>query len=181
MRRLVAVLQMGLAFLVFLAPLLFLAVLMAAVDGITRTRACPRRLQRLPRTSTLGSGWMHPVLASDAERDGALQAISYAVGEGRLSFDDAEQRIGSVLHSRHRHELAELVGDLPPQAPPELSTSESPLPLRLGMLGLVALSVLAAVIVQAVAGLWELWPVAVVCCGVWGVLPRRSPRTECDR
>jgi hypothetical protein len=36
-----------------------------------------------------------------------------------------------------------------------------------------AVVVLAAALVQAVAGLWEIWPLAVITLGVSALLPRR--------
>jgi hypothetical protein len=115
----------------------------------------------------------HPVLASDLERDQTLQTISHAVGEGRLNLDEAEPRIEAVLHSRHRHELGGLVGDLPQPALSEPGHRGGFSPLRLGLLAVAAITILAAVVVQAVAGLWELWPVAVAGSGLWAARPRR--------
>jgi PadR family transcriptional regulator, regulatory protein PadR len=118
-------------------------------------------------------GQAHAVLASDLEREQALQAISHAVGEGRLKLDEAERRIEAALCSRHRHELAGLVGDLPQPALSEPGTGGGSSPLSAGLVGLAAVTILAAVVVQAVAGLWELWPVAVAGCGLWAARPRR--------
>jgi PadR family transcriptional regulator, regulatory protein PadR len=119
-------------------------------------------------------GQVHPVLASEHEREQTLQTVSHAVGEGRLNLDEAELRIEAVLHSRHRHELAGLVGDLPPQpALSEPGKCWGSSPVRLGLLALAAVTILAAAVVQAVAGLWELWPAAVVGCGLWAARPRR--------
>jgi PadR family transcriptional regulator, regulatory protein PadR len=118
-------------------------------------------------------GQAHPVLASDLEREQALQTISHAVGEGRLNLGEAKRRIEAVLHSRHRHELAGLVGDLPQPALSEPGNRWNSSPRRLGLLALAAITILAAVVVQAVAGLWELWPVAVAGSGLWAARPRR--------
>jgi Domain of unknown function (DUF1707) len=117
-------------------------------------------------------GQAHPVLASDLERDQTLQTISHAVGEGRLNFDEAERRIEAVLHSRHRHELAGLVGDLPQPALSEPGNRRGSSLLPLGLLALAAITILAAVVVQATAGLRELWPVAVAGSGLWAARPR---------
>jgi PadR family transcriptional regulator, regulatory protein PadR len=118
-------------------------------------------------------GQAHPVLASDLEREQALQTISHAVGEGRLNLHEAERRIEAVLHSRHRHELAGLVGDLPQPALSEPGNRWGSSPLRAGLAGLAAVTIIAAAVVQAVASLWELWPVAVAGCGLWAARPRR--------
>jgi hypothetical protein len=115
-----------------------------------------------------------PVLASDLEREETARLVSHAVGEGRLSLEEGGQRIDAVLRSRHRHELVGLVADLPSGVP--ATTTARPFtsaPLRLGLLAVAAALVLAAVLVQAVAGLWELWPLAVVAVGAPALLPRR--------
>jgi fatty acid desaturase len=83
------------------------------------------------------------------------------------------QRIDAVLRSRHRHELADHVADLPSPVPrtsarPFLSARQ-----RVGFLPVAAAVVLAAVLVQAFAGLWELWPLAVVAVGASTLLVRR--------
>jgi hypothetical protein len=116
------------------------------------------------------------VLASDLERDEAANLVSQAVGEGRLSIEEGLQRIDAVLRSRHRHEIGSLVVDLPTRAS---ATTTQPFiftPLRVGLLTVAAAVVFAAVLVQALVGLWELWPLAVVALGGSTLLPRRSTR-----
>ena len=115
---------------------------------------------------------MPPVLASDRERDGAASLVSQAVGEGRLSIEEGVQRIDAVLRSRHRHELAVHVADLPSPAPRTYTRPFISTPQRVGFLVVAAAVVLSAVLVQAVAGLWELWPLAVVTVGA-STLPTR--------
>ncbi len=114
-----------------------------------------------------------PVLASDLEREEATGLVSHAIGEGRLSFEEGGQRIDAVLRSRHRHELAGLVADLPSPGPATAARPFISTPLRLGLLGVAAAALLAAVLVQAMAGLWELWPLAVAAFGASALLPRR--------
>jgi hypothetical protein len=46
----------------------------------------------------------------------------------------------------------------------------------MGLLIVVAAVIFAAVLVQALVGLWELWPLAVVAVGATTLLPRRSTR-----
>jgi hypothetical protein len=114
-----------------------------------------------------------PVLASDLEREKATSLVSHAIGEGRLSLDEGGQRIDAVLRSRHRHELDRLVADLPPAGPATAVRPFTLRPLRLGLLAVAAAALLAAVLVQALVGLWELWPLAVVAFGASALLPRR--------
>ena len=114
-----------------------------------------------------------PMLASDLERDQTATLISQAVAEGRLSIEEGLQRIDAVLHSRHRHQLADHVADLPS---PAQRASARPLDnarQRLGSLPIAAVVVLAAVLVQVLAGLWEVWPLAVVAVGASPLLIRR--------
>jgi len=106
-----------------------------------------------------------PVLASDSERDNAIRVVSHAIGEGRLSIEEGGERIDALLRGRHRHELADLVKDLPSLTLEATSRSFAPTLLGRGVLIAAAVLVLAAVVVQAVLGMWELWPVAVVALG----------------
>lgn len=115
-----------------------------------------------------------PVLASNEERDRAASLLSHAIGEGRLSLEEGLERIDAALSSRHRHELAALVEDLPPSRPTKASVPAGLAPLRLGLLAVAANMVMAAVLAEAIAGIWELWPVAVLALGVSAVLPRPS-------
>jgi hypothetical protein len=112
------------------------------------------------------------ILASDAERDETARRVSHAIGEGRLSIDEGGERIDAVLRARHRHELARLVADLPalaPARPAQLAAASARSALLLGASAVVA----AAVLLQVIAGMWELWPVAVVALGTVALLPRR--------
>jgi hypothetical protein len=126
-------------------------------------------LRALPKSTYA----MHPMLASDLEREEAASVVSQAVGEGCLSFEEGEHRIDAVLRSRHRHELADIVADLPSRTPVPVARPLRSAPLRRGLLAVAAAVVLAAALVQALAGIWELWPVAVVALGWSALLPRR--------
>lgn len=173
--------DLGLAILVGFSPLLMVLLLVAALTGTFEFRG-PRshRLPPLTPFVFVGQGdalveQPRQVLASDRERDAALASISYAVGEGRLSLAEAEPRIGAVLHSRHRHELADLTADLPARTLAEGCEGRETArqKARLGWVALAAAVLLAAVAVQAATGLWELWPVAVAAFVPLAVRPRR--------
>jgi hypothetical protein len=179
------VLDIGLSFLVYLAPLFLIALLTAVLGGNGAGFRHRRSLQRQTVQSELRSpnaekadgvlenGKISPILASDAERDDALQSISCAVGEGRLTLDEAVRRIDAVLRSRHRHQLTELVGDLPAQGREEATVARDPTALRPALLVGALLATLTAVTFQLAANFWELWPVAVTACGLLAVRPRR--------
>ena len=161
----------------FAAPFLFLALLLvllaAGSSAGGRIAAYLRRRKSSAASPPIAASHSHAlpsVLASDRERDETARLVARAVGEGRLTFDEGGQRIDAALRSRHRHELARLVADLPfvTAADPRPLVSR---PLRLGLLALAALVIVAAVLAQVVAGLWELWPLAVAVLGVSALLP----------
>ena len=129
-----------------------------------------------PRADTLGAQSGPPVLASDRERDEAANLVSQAIGEGRLSIEEGMQRVDAVLRSRHRHEIGGLVADLPTRASATITRPFTFTQLRMGLLVVAAAVIFAAVLVQALVGLWELWPLAVVALGGSTLLPRRSTR-----
>jgi Domain of unknown function (DUF1707) len=57
---------------------------------------------------------MHRELrASDAERAAVVQRLEHAVGEGRLSMAEFEQRVEVAHRAKTRAELDELTADLP--------------------------------------------------------------------
>jgi hypothetical protein len=53
------------------------------------------------------------VRASDAEREEYARVIRDAVGEGRLSLDEGDERLATVYAVRFRDELPSLITDLP--------------------------------------------------------------------
>ncbi|MEV0230427.1 DUF1707 and FHA domain-containing protein [Nonomuraea sp. NPDC050786] len=54
-----------------------------------------------------------PFRASDGERDRAIEELKHRAVEGRLSHDTFVGRVDQALRARSRHELDELVADLP--------------------------------------------------------------------
>jgi hypothetical protein len=51
--------------------------------------------------------------ASDADRDIAADILCAAVGDGRLTLDELDDRLGVALSARTTVELAALIADLP--------------------------------------------------------------------
>jgi hypothetical protein len=51
--------------------------------------------------------------ASDAEREQYAEIVRDAVGEGRLTLDEGDERLGAVYAAKFRDELPPLVTDLP--------------------------------------------------------------------
>ncbi len=61
------------------------------------------------------------IRCSDAEREQVRTALYAAAGEGRLTMDEVEERLGQLETSRFRHELTAMTADLPAvqeQSPP---------------------------------------------------------------
>jgi hypothetical protein len=51
--------------------------------------------------------------ASDADRDIAADILCAAVGDGRLTLDELDDRLGAALSAQTTIELAALIADLP--------------------------------------------------------------------
>ncbi len=51
---------------------------------------------------------------SDHDRNAVLRRLDRAVGEGRLSLDEFEERMSTTLAARTRGELDDVTNDLPP-------------------------------------------------------------------
>jgi Flp pilus assembly protein TadB len=57
---------------------------------------------------------MTGIRASDAEREQISKLLQTAAGEGRLTPDEAGERLAEAQGATYRHELEQLVADLPP-------------------------------------------------------------------
>ena len=85
------------------------------------------------------------VRASDAEREQLAQIIRSAMGEGRLSLEEGEERLAKAYAAVYRDELAPLTADLPGggwnllEATPEaLAAAKQHVRRHFGFTGLVA-------------------------------------------
>lgn len=54
------------------------------------------------------------VRASDADRERVVGRLSRAVGDGRLTMEEFDERAAAAYGARNHSELAELTADLPP-------------------------------------------------------------------
>ncbi|GAA0559862.1 hypothetical protein GCM10010172_48720 [Paractinoplanes ferrugineus] len=59
---------------------------------------------------------------SDTERQSVVEQLNHAVGEGRLTLSEFEDRLQAVFAARTRAELAPFVADLPAASVPEEMT-----------------------------------------------------------
>ncbi|KOX24570.1 hypothetical protein ADK67_18635 [Saccharothrix sp. NRRL B-16348] len=56
--------------------------------------------------------------ASDTDREHTAARLRDAVGEGRLTLAEADERIAAAYAAVHHHDLAALTADLPAPPPP---------------------------------------------------------------
>jgi uncharacterized protein DUF1707 len=77
-----------------------------------------------PGPALAGPAQAPPQRASDADRDIAADILCAAVGDGRLTLGELDDRLGAALSARTITELAALIADLPgrPSARPTLAT-----------------------------------------------------------
>ena len=68
---------------------------------------------------------MMDIRASDAEREQISKLLQAAAGEGRLTPDEAGERLAQAQDARYRHELEQLVADLPPAITREVPSARS--------------------------------------------------------
>ncbi len=111
--------------------------------------------------------------ASDSDRDGVIDRLRVAAGEGRLASGELEHRVGAALGARRLGELAPLLADLLPAAP-----RRDALPLATGpgavWVVLLALAVLL-VAIWAATGAGYFWPAwAVGGTALWIMKARRG-------
>jgi hypothetical protein len=107
----------------------------------------------------------HGLRASDAERERISQLLQSAAAEGRLSPDEAGERLAAASAATYRDQLHELIADLPVAHEPELMEQRrgGPGPWLLWRAARVAFVVM---LVTAWWGFWSfrlfLWPVGLL-------------------
>ena len=108
--------------------------------------------------------------ASDAEREYIAKVISDAAAEGRLTLDEADQRLSAVYEARFRYELAEQIADLPHESfgPRRVGGAQVRFPVRLRVHAAVAAVLSVLLIVRWVASdVPYFWPVGPMFL-LWG-------------
>ncbi|HEV7908200.1 MAG TPA: DUF1707 domain-containing protein [Pseudonocardiaceae bacterium] len=113
-----------------------------------------------------------PVRASDADREQVVAALRNAVGEGRLTLDEADERMTTAYAIRYRHELKPLTADLPAPAPPSPGLQRSGPPTQLFALLAVVLIVLWAV--SPAPFFWPIIPFTFITLRIIAVSRHRS-------
>jgi hypothetical protein len=118
------------------------------------------------------------VRTSDPKRERIAEILRAAVGEGRLTLEEGEERLGRVYEAKYRDQLGPLVADLPDEGWDGLNRTPEALAAirrRLRRHGAVAI-VVAGVLV----GLWALsnahffWPLLPLAFLLFGFLRHRA-------
>ncbi|HLQ22668.1 MAG TPA: DUF1707 domain-containing protein [Gemmatimonadales bacterium] len=113
------------------------------------------------------------VRASDAERDQVGQILQAAAADGRLSPEEAGERLAAAAAARFRDELVGLIADLPQDERPLLD--ESPVGhagFRLGLVLRVARFAVVTALLVTLWGFsgarffWPVWPLAFMALGL---------------
>ncbi len=81
---------------------------------------------RPPAVPDPGDAVVPGVRASDGDREVLVARLQQALAEGRLDLDEFGQRAGAAYAAVTTGELAELVADLPSEAPPEIVGTRAP-------------------------------------------------------
>jgi len=112
---------------------------------------------------------MNTIRASDAEREDVARILQQAAGAGRLSAEEAGERLAQASSARFREELTTLIADLPEATDlhsPPIAYRRPPFGAWL-LWGLLRLGVAATLLIGfwAFFGLgwfffWPMWPLA---------------------
>jgi hypothetical protein len=83
--------------------------------GVARTTWMARATEGRHEEETMSTQSEDPsrVRASDAEREAFAKVVQDAVGQGRLTLEEGEERLAQVYAAKFRDELDPLVADLP--------------------------------------------------------------------
>ncbi|TQM78081.1 uncharacterized protein DUF1707 [Saccharothrix saharensis] len=102
-----------------------------------------------------------PRRASDADREHTAARLRDAVGEGRLTLAEADERITAAYTAVHHHDLAALTADLPAPPPPPAPPAP-PARTRPPLLPVLALLLTAAWIASPLPFPWPLLLIALL-------------------
>lgn len=119
---------------------------------------------------------MTAVRASDAERDEVARVLERAAADGRLTPEEAGERLAQVSGARYRDELAAFVSDLPVPTSRGTPRLVGPRLWVMGSLFTVALFAVLLIGAWTLVGLrlfWPFWLLAFVGWRVFGFRGRR--------
>src|SRR5829696_545942 len=95
--------------------------------------------------------------ASDAERERVVEQLRAHAGEGRLTIDELDERVGHVYAARTRRDLAALTRDLPKPHRPR-AAARTGLREHLHSYLMVMALLLAIWALTGMGYFWPIWP-----------------------
>jgi hypothetical protein len=111
---------------------------------------------------------------SDTEREQVAEILRAAMGEGRLTLEEGEERLGRVYAAKFRDELAPLTADLPDHGRPALArTPQAQAATRRGVrrhAGAVAFVAVVLTGLWALSGAHFFWPAIPLIFLVMGLM-----------
>ncbi|GLY63446.1 hypothetical protein Atai01_00650 [Amycolatopsis taiwanensis] len=111
----------------------------------------------MPRTIVGMSDAPTRIRASDADRQRVAAHVQQASGEGRLTLDETEDRLGAVYAAKYLDELDALTADLPLQQP-EPSRFPTPLHLHAAIVGVLSVLLVVRWVISGVPFFWPVVP-----------------------
>ena len=111
------------------------------------------------------------VRASDADRERVAHELGVHAGEGRLSPEELDERVGAAYAARTRAELDALLADLPtPGPPPAPSRRDVDRARLLHRAGVAAIAIALCIAIWAATGasgsFWPAWVAFVFVVGI---------------
>jgi len=110
---------------------------------------------------------MSGLLASDAERDAAVERLRVAAAEGRLDASELDARVEAALRARTASELEPLLADLPE---PRARRSSRRRTGRRPEVAVCMRVVVLLIVIWALTGagyFWPVWPMLGWGLGLW--------------
>jgi uncharacterized protein DUF1707 len=118
------------------------------------------RLVVVAQAGVMADKSRHNMRVSDADRAATAQRIADALGEGRLTTDEADERLAACWSARYESDLDDLTGDLP-MPEPELApmpTQSAPVARGVWSGPLLAHAGLAALVSTLLIVRWAVVP-----------------------
>jgi hypothetical protein len=108
------------------------------------------------------------VRASDADRRAVIDQLSRHTGEGRLTLEEFEARVGEALEARTTSDLRLVLRELPVERRDRRAMRPRPAPGAIRAVALWTLIVVAAIAFIGAGALWWLVPLAFFRFGGFG-------------
>ena len=102
--------------------------------------------------------------ASDADRDQVAERLRAAATEGRIGFDELEERLSATLSARTYSDLDRVVADLPPSTPARRRSTLPGSPLTRAAVALAVFVPVAIAVVVAITAILSVGVMFLFAC-----------------